>query len=70
VRSLDDPNVLDQLVSRLGALTPRRWGTMTAGEIAADLQGTGFEIVRAVERDPYSEVECQSRRSYVLARAS
>ena len=36
MRSLDDPKALDQLGSRLGALqaeTPRRWGTMTAGEM-------------------------------------
>ena len=37
--------------------------------IAAHLQRAGFEIVRAVERDPNPEVEYQSRRSYLLARA-
>jgi SAM-dependent methyltransferase len=37
-------------------------------EIAQHLRKTGFEIEEIIERDPYAEVEHQSRRSYIFAR--
>jgi ubiquinone/menaquinone biosynthesis C-methylase UbiE len=36
-------------------------------EIEGPLTAAGFRIVESVERDPYSEVEHQSRRAYVMA---
>jgi hypothetical protein len=40
-------------------------------EIERSLVDAGFEVERAVERDPYPpEVEHQSRRAYVLARVA
>lgn len=38
------------------------------GPIRAQLAEAGFEIVEVVERDPYPEVEYQSRRAYIFAR--
>lgn len=37
-------------------------------EMTAFLQDAGFEIEEVVERDPYPEVEHQSRRCYIFAR--
>jgi SAM-dependent methyltransferase len=37
-------------------------------EIAQHLCKAGFEIEEIIERDPYAEVEHQSRRSYIFAR--
>jgi SAM-dependent methyltransferase len=37
-------------------------------EMARDLEGAGFEIEEIIERDPYPEVEHQSRRAYIFAR--
>jgi hypothetical protein len=37
-------------------------------EIARHLRKAGFEIEELIERDPYAEVEHQSRRSYIFAR--
>lgn len=37
-------------------------------EIARLLERTGFELEEVTEREPYPEVEYQSRRAYVLAR--
>jgi SAM-dependent methyltransferase len=37
-------------------------------EMAAYLRAAGFEIEEIIERDPYPEVEHQSRRSYIFAR--
>lgn len=40
MKSAADPRVLDQLIHRIGLLvpaTPRRWGTMTAGEMLCHL---------------------------------
>lgn len=37
-------------------------------EMAEALRGAGFAIERALERDPYPEVEHPSRRGYILAR--
>lgn len=37
-------------------------------EIARELENAGFEIEEVIERDPYPEVEHQSRRAYVFAR--
>ena len=37
-------------------------------EMARYLQAAGFEIEEIIEREPYPEVEHQSRRSYILAR--
>lgn len=38
------------------------------GLIRAQLVEAGFDIVEVVERDPYPEVEYQSRRAYIFAR--
>lgn len=38
------------------------------GEMARDLAAAGFEIDEIIERDPYPEVEHQSRRAYIFAR--
>jgi SAM-dependent methyltransferase len=37
-------------------------------EMAGDLRSAGFEIEEMIEREPYSEVEHQSRRAYIFAR--
>ena len=37
-------------------------------EVTKALEASGFVVERVVERDPYPEVEYQSRRAYVLAR--
>jgi SAM-dependent methyltransferase len=37
-------------------------------EMAAYLRAAGFEIEEIIEREPYPEVEHQSRRSYIFAR--
>lgn len=37
-------------------------------EMAAYLHNAGFEIEEIIERDPYPEIEHQSRRSYIFAR--
>ena len=36
--------------------------------ISRCLQDIGFERVETIERDPYPEIEYQSRRAYVFAR--
>jgi hypothetical protein len=38
-------------------------------EMAGLLRGAGFEVTELVQRDPYPEVEVQTRRAYVFARA-
>jgi ubiquinone/menaquinone biosynthesis C-methylase UbiE len=55
---------------------PELWGQPVAmdfyhlplGSIRALLAEAGFEIVEVVERDPYPDVEFQSRRAYIFAR--
>lgn len=42
----------------------------TSSEIIGQLERTGFQIEAAAERDPYPEVEYQSRRGYILATKS
>jgi SAM-dependent methyltransferase len=37
-------------------------------EVAGYLRAAGFEIEKIIEREPYPEVEHQSRRSYIFAR--
>ena len=37
------------------------------GEMRHDLAAAGFEIEEVIERDPYPEVEHQSRRAYIFA---
>jgi SAM-dependent methyltransferase len=37
-------------------------------EMKGYLQTAGFELLEVIERDPYSEVEYQSRRAYIFAR--
>ena len=37
-------------------------------EIEASIKKAGLEIVESLERDPYPDVEYQSRRAYILAR--
>jgi SAM-dependent methyltransferase len=37
-------------------------------EMARDLEAAGFEIEEIIEREPYPEVEHQSRRAYIFAR--
>jgi SAM-dependent methyltransferase len=39
-------------------------------ELERALRESGFAVERSVERDPYPEVEYQSRRCYILARKS
>ena len=38
-----------------------------AAEMAGYLESAGFEVDQIVERDPYPEVEHQSRRAYIVA---
>jgi len=37
-------------------------------EIKLDLESAGFRIEDVIEREPYPEVEYQSRRAYIFAR--
>jgi sugar phosphate isomerase/epimerase len=37
-------------------------------EMAAQLQEAGWEGIEVIERDPYPDVEHQSRRAYLFAR--
>jgi SAM-dependent methyltransferase len=37
-------------------------------EMKAYLKTAGFELTEAIERDPYADVEYQSRRAYIFAR--
>jgi hypothetical protein len=37
-------------------------------EMEGYLKSAGFEIEESIERDPYPDVEYQSRRAYILAR--
>ncbi len=37
-------------------------------EMAADVRAAGFEIEEIIEREPYPDVEHQSRRAYIFAR--
>jgi hypothetical protein len=37
-------------------------------EIKLDLESAGFMIEDVIEREPYPEVEYQSRRAYIFAR--
>lgn len=37
-------------------------------EMRAAMGGAGFEVTATTERDPYAEVEAQTRRAYVRAR--
>ena len=37
-------------------------------EMAGSLRAAGFEVEEVVEREPYPDVEHQSRRCYVFAR--
>jgi len=39
-----------------------------SAEIAGYLASAGFEIEEIIEREPYPDVEHQSRRSYIFAR--
>ncbi len=39
-----------------------------ASEMLGYVEPSGFEIVEAVERDTYPDVEAQTRRAYLLAR--
>jgi SAM-dependent methyltransferase len=39
-------------------------------QMASDLEAAGFEIVEVIEREPYPDVEHQSRRAYIFARRS
>jgi len=38
------------------------------GEMAGNLRAAGFEIEEIIEREPYPDVEHQSRRAYIFAR--
>lgn len=40
----------------------------SSAEIKTGLQATGFVVEEAIERDPYPEVEVQTRRAYLFAR--
>lgn len=35
--------------------------------VARELEGAGFEVLETLEREPYPEVEAQTRRAYLLA---
>jgi hypothetical protein len=37
-------------------------------ELTGWLRGAGFEVEEIIEREPYPEVEHQSRRAYLIAR--
>ncbi|HEX8489456.1 MAG TPA: class I SAM-dependent methyltransferase, partial [Chthoniobacterales bacterium] len=37
-------------------------------EMARDLAAAGFEVEEIIEREPYPDVEHQSRRAYIFAR--
>jgi SAM-dependent methyltransferase len=37
-------------------------------EVAGSLRSAGFDVEEIVERDPYPDVEAQTRRGYILAR--
>jgi hypothetical protein len=37
-------------------------------DVAAWLRAQGFEVEEMIERDPYPDVEHQSRRAYLFAR--
>jgi SAM-dependent methyltransferase len=39
-----------------------------SSEVADALRSVGFEVEKIIERDPYPEVEAQTRRAYILAR--
>ncbi len=39
-----------------------------SAEMSEYLTAAGFEIEEVIERDPYPEVEHQSRRSYIFSR--
>jgi hypothetical protein len=41
-----------------------------SSEVADALRSAGFEIEKIIERDPYPEVEAQTRRAYILARVA
>jgi hypothetical protein len=36
-------------------------------DVADSLRSAGFEVEEIVERDPYPDVEAQTRRGYILA---
>jgi ubiquinone/menaquinone biosynthesis C-methylase UbiE len=40
----------------------------TVEQVTASLRSAGFDIEQSIERDPYPEVEYQSRRAYIFAR--
>ncbi|MEW6127449.1 MAG: class I SAM-dependent methyltransferase [Acidobacteriota bacterium] len=42
----------------------------TADEVSGYLSSAGFQIEEVIERDPYPDVEYQSRRAYLFARKS
>lgn len=42
----------------------------TVEEMAGYLHAASFEVERVVEREPYPEVEAQTRRAYLLARSA
>jgi SAM-dependent methyltransferase len=42
----------------------------SSSEVADALRSAGFEIEKIIERDPYPEVEAQTRRAYILAKAN
>jgi len=39
-----------------------------AGEMKAYLSAAGFELEEAIERDPYPDIEVQTRRAYIFAK--
>jgi SAM-dependent methyltransferase len=39
-----------------------------AGEMKAHLSAAGFELEEAIERDPYPDIEVQTRRAYIFAK--
>ncbi len=41
-----------------------------SSKVVDALRSAGFEIEKIIERDPYPEVEAQTRRAYILARVA
>jgi hypothetical protein len=49
-------------------LTDHTGTNRSSAEMAGSLTSAGFEIEEIIEREPYPDVEHQSRRSYIFAR--
>jgi hypothetical protein len=43
-------------------------GELGTGQVRDALEKAGFAVDEVIERDPYPEIEYQSRRAYIFAR--